>query len=75
MQQSNTLTRNVPPHITMQILIHKYGAWTAFAAFLKALRGVARTRNDISHLSDHLRRDMGLAERCEPPPVIRGPWM
>lgn len=75
MQQTTTLTRTVPPHVTMEILIHRYGAWTAFAAFVKALRGAAKNKTDISHLSDHLRRDMGLAERAEPPPALRGPWM
>lgn len=75
MQQLTTLTRTVPPHVTMEILIDRHGTWGAFAAFLKAWRGAARRKPHLAEMSDHLRRDIGLAERGEPPPSIRGPWM
>ncbi len=75
MQQLTTLTRAVPPHVTMEILIDRHGAWVAFRAFVKALRGTTQRKVEIAEMSDHLRRDIGLAERGEPPPVIRGPWM
>jgi len=75
MQQLTTLTRSVPPHVTMEILIDRHGAWAALAAFVKALRRGARRRVEVAAMSDHLRRDIGLAERAEPPPVIRGPIM
>ena len=75
MQQLTTLTRTVPPHVTMEILIDRHGAWVAFIAFLKALRGSARRKTHVADMPDHLRRDIGLAERSEPPPVFRGPMM
>lgn len=75
MQQLTTLTRTVPPHVTMEILIDRHGVWAAFAAFVKAMRGAARRKVEIGEMPDHLRRDIGLAERAEPPPVLRGPWM
>lgn len=75
MQHLTTLTRTVPPHVTMEILIDRHGARAAFIAFLKALRGNARRRAGVVGMSDHLRRDIGLAERSEPPPVFRGPMM
>ena len=75
MQQLTTLTRTVPPHVTMEILIDRYGAWAAFGAFVKAMRAAARRKTDIGEMPDHLRRDIGLVERGEPPPVLRGPWM
>jgi hypothetical protein len=75
MQHLTTLTRTVPPHVTMEILIDRHGAWTAFAAFVKALRGNAKRMVDTDQMSDHLRRDIGLVERAEPPPALRGPWM
>jgi len=75
MQQLTTLTRTVPPHITMGILIDRHGVWAAFGAFVRAMRGVARHKAEIGEMPDHLRRDIGLAERGEPPPVLRGPWM
>ena len=75
MQQLTTLTRSVPPHVTMEILIDRHGVWAAFAAFVKAVRGAARRKTEIAAMPDHLRRDIGLAERGEPPPVLRGPWM
>ena len=75
MQQLTTLTRAVPAHVTMEILIDRHCAWAAFAAFVKALRGNAKRKIDVADMPDHLRRDIGLAERAEPPPMIRGPWM
>ncbi|MCB1335977.1 MAG: hypothetical protein KDK10_00455 [Maritimibacter sp.] len=75
MQQLLTLTRTVPPHVTMQILIDRHGAWGAFRAFLRALPGRRNRRLALADLSDHLRRDIGLAERGEPPPAFRGLWM
>ncbi len=75
MQQLTTLTRTVPPHVTMEILIDRHGVWAAFLAFLKAVRGDARRKTTVADMPDHLRRDIGLAERREPPPVLRGPWM
>ena len=75
MQQPTTITRTVPPHVTMETLIDRHGAWVAFAAFVKALRGNARRGASAIEMSDHLRRDIGLAERGEPPPVFRGPMM
>lgn len=75
MQQLTTLTRTVPPHVTMEILIDRHGAWAAFGAFVKALRGTAKRKVDLAGMPDHLRRDIGLAERGVPPPVIRGPLM
>lgn len=75
MQQLTTLTRSVPPHVTMEILIDRHGVWAAFTAFLKAWRGTQRRRTATAEMSDHLRRDIGLTERGEPPPVIRGPWV
>lgn len=75
MQQLTTLTRNVPPHVTMEILIDRHGAWAAFGAFVKALRGTSRRKVEVAEMSDHLRRDIGLVERAVPPPVIRGPLM
>lgn len=75
MQQLTTLTRTIPPHVTMAILIDRHGAWAAFRAFLTALAGAGQRRVDVAEMPDHLRRDIGFAERGEPPPVIRGPWM
>lgn len=75
MQQFTTLPRTVPPHVTMEILIDRHGAWLAFRAFLRALSGRRRRRLAVTEMSDHLRRDIGLAERGEPPPVLRGPWI
>lgn len=75
MQQLTALTRTVPAHVTMAILIDRHGGWAAFRAFLTALAGARRRKIDLVEMSDHLRRDIGLAERGEPPPVIRGPWM
>ena len=75
MQQLTTLTRTVPPHVTMEILIDRHGVWTAFGAFLKAMRSATRHKAVIAEMPDYLRRDIGLAERGEPPPVLRGPWM
>jgi uncharacterized protein YjiS (DUF1127 family) len=75
MQKLTTLTRTVPPHVTMEILIDRHGAWAAFAAFLKALHGNAKHKVEVAEMSDHLRRDIGLVERAEPPPALRGPWM
>ncbi len=59
----------------MEILIDRHGVWAALAAFVKAWRGTARRKTALVEMSDHLRRDIGLSERAEPPPVIRGPWM
>jgi len=75
MQHSTTLTRTVPPHVTMEILIDRHGVWVALHAFVKALRSDARRKARIDEMPDHLRRDIGLAERGEPPPVLRGPLM
>lgn len=75
MQQLMNLTRSVPPHVTMEILIDRHGAWRAFFAFLRALPGRQSRRTALADLSDHLRRDVGLVERGEPPPTIRGPWI
>lgn len=75
MQQLTTLTRTIPPHVTMEILIDRHGVWPAFTAFVRAARGATRRKTEIAGLSDHLRRDIGLAERAEPPPTLRGPWM
>lgn len=75
MQQTTTLPRTIPPHITMQILIDRHGAWTSFRAFLRALIGARKRQTDIAAMADHLRRDIGLAERGEPPPALRDLWM
>ena len=50
MQQLTTLTRTVPPHVTMAILIDRHGAWAAFAAFVKALRGTTRRKFDNAEM-------------------------
>ncbi len=75
MQNPTTLAAAVPPHVTMQILIDRHGAWTAFVAFVKALRGTVGTTARIAEMPDHLRRDIGLTERGEPPPALRDLWM
>lgn len=75
MQQLSTPIRAVPPHVAMEILIDHHGVWGAFRAFLRAWRGLPRRRVGLAEMSDHLRRDIGLVERGEPPPVIRGPWV
>lgn len=75
MQHLTTLTRSVPPHVTMALLIDRHGAWGAFRAFLRALAGARRRKAEIAAMSDHLRRDIGLAERGEPPPGLRDLWM
>ena len=75
MQHTTALARTIPPHITMQILIDRHGAWVALRAFLRALVGVRKRQTDIAAMADHLRRDNGLAERGEPPPALRDLWM
>lgn len=75
MQQSTTFTRTVPPHVTMEILIARHGAWAALRAFVRALGGAGKRKYAVASMSDHMRRDIGLAERGEPPPALRGPRM
>ena len=62
------------PHHTLADLIDRHGT----RAVLRALATVLirrRRRRGTSDLPDHLRRDIGLPERSQPPPAPRGPLM
>jgi hypothetical protein len=65
-----TQLRGAMPH-SIQLAIQEHGAMRVLLVAVKALMGaaLAPTQPDLSeHLSDHLRRDIGLPPRGSPLP-------
>ncbi|WP_242110540.1 hypothetical protein [Aliiroseovarius subalbicans] len=58
------------PHLLIDELIARHGGWTVARALLRGLLTARRRRRDALHLSDHLRRDVGLPPG-HPPPGMR----
>ncbi|GGD24756.1 hypothetical protein [Sinisalibacter lacisalsi] len=75
MQDTTLDTGNFPPDTTLANLIDRHGAATVLRALATVLGRRLRTRRNAAALPDQLRRDIGLPERGEPPPRLRGPWM
>lgn len=51
--------------VSIEELHRTHGAWNTALALFRAIRKRRRTRNQLSHLSDGMLRDMGLPERPE----------
>lgn len=47
-------------------LFRTFGFWQTLKAFIPAAWRRHRTLNQLSHLSDHLRRDIGVEEAASP---------
>ncbi|GKY89175.1 hypothetical protein [Sinisalibacter aestuarii] len=62
-----------PPEAILTRLIERHGAWPTLRALWAVLIRRGRRRAQADSLPDHLRRDIGLPERGEPPP-LRHPW-
>jgi hypothetical protein len=75
MQRTTLDAGDLPPDTTLSNLIDRHGAATVLRALAAVLARRLRTRRNAATLPDHLRRDIGLPERGEPPPRLRGPWM
>jgi len=65
---------DLAPHHTLTDLIDRHGTRTVLRA-LAAVLIRRRARPGTVDLPDHLRRDIGLPERGQPPPALRGPMM
>jgi hypothetical protein len=75
MQQNPSLVGKLPPHVTLDLLIDTHGAWKITRALVATLLRRRQRRLGHANLSDHLRRDVGLPERYDPPPRLQGPVM
>ena len=75
MTQTNPTAGELPPELTLDDLIARHGLAAVLRGLAAALLRRRRRRRDAIALPDHLRRDIGLPERGEPPPRMRGPWM
>lgn len=60
MREAQFLVDN--PAAAIDELFRKFGVWKTAQALLTAVWRRRQTRNDISHLSDRMRRDIGVAE-------------
>ena len=75
MQNETLFAGDLPPDITLTRLLDRHGTRAVLRALFTALRRRRPTRRAAGDLPDHLRRDIGLPERGQPPPTLRGPLM
>ncbi len=75
MQDQTIAIGRTPPEHILNALIDRHGARATLRALARALIWRRRHRANIHALPDHLRRDIGLPERGEPPPRLRDLWM
>lgn len=66
---------DLAPHHALTDLVDRHGTRTVLRALAAVLIRRRRTRPGAIALPDHLRRDIGLPERGQPPPPLRGPLM
>lgn len=64
---SETLQTLPPLRVAMDALMHRHGRLRVIIATIAALSRVAVLRRDIGAMPDHLRRDIGLPTRADPP--------
>ena len=74
MAHQETWAAELPPDTILDRLIDSHGTWATLRALARVLAARRRTRLAIGDLGDHLRRDIGLPERAEPPPPLRDLW-
>jgi hypothetical protein len=71
MTNLDTRVAHLRPHLLIEELLIRHGAWTVLRALATAmLRGRRRRRLEAADLSNHLRRDVGLPP-SHPPPALR----
>lgn len=75
MHRTTAFWEDHPPHITLTRLIDQHGTWTTLRTLAAVLWRRRSHRPGTENLSNHLRRDIGLTERDDAPPHLRGPWL
>lgn len=62
--------QNMPPlRVALDALMHRHGTISVLGATVVALFRAATLRRDLGGLSDHMRQDIGLPPRAEPPSI------
>ena len=75
MHHATIPARDLAPDHALSSLIDRHGTRAVLRALAAVLIRRRRARPGVVDLPDHLRRDIGLPERGELPPELRGPLL